>query len=636
MTTTAIETTSNALSPYPMIFVRASQLVVSPYQVRKKARGKEYLEGLAASIKANGLLHALTVHEMATKKGSQLYGVTAGGGRHEAIDLLIARGLLDDERDLVQVSLVPAKEAAALSLAENVHREPLHPADEFEGFKRMIDGGESIEDTAAAFGVDPVVVQRRLRLANAEPSFIELFRAGDEMDLDQLMALCTTDNHELQKYVWENSFGYQRSPKNLRAAIIGERIDVSQNPAAKFVGVDHYVAAGGAVERDLFSQSAESGFIVDGLLLERLATEKLQAHGESIRAEGWAWIETPTSFTHADRGAYQPAPEIKREPTAKEAKRLKAIDKELAPLVDKQYEEDLTDEEAARHDALEAEQNAIEALAYSYAPEVMAHAGAVVSIDANGTLKIVRGLVRKEDIKALARETKPQDGEKSEKPKAAAGYSERLYQRITAHQTLAMQAKLASAPNTALAFVVAELVGDVFGHQFHDSYGLDVSLRVARIETYAENLAENPAHAAMEEMRAAWIAKFPKKKKDLLPWLLKQSSDELVALLAFCTAGSLNCVRNHDRRSPERDVLLDVLDLDMADYWTPSPANFLAHVNKVQILSTVREAVSKAAVDALQDLKKGPMIAGAFERLESTRWLPKFLRNKPAKTKATE
>lgn len=635
--TTAIAinpTPASVLSPYPELFVRASQLVVSPYQVRQKARSTDYVEGLVASIKAQGLMHALTVHEMPKKKGPQLYGVTAGGGRNEAIQLLLTRNLIDDERDLVRVTLTPVEHAYALSLAENVHREPLHAADEFVGFKRMIDGGESIEDTAAAFGVAPLVVQRRLRLANVEPSFIELFRA-DEIDLAQLMALATTDNHELQKEVWESAHGYQRNAQHLRAAIVGERIDASKNPLAKFVGIDAYVAAGGALERDLFSHDGASGIIADGLLLQRLAMEKLQQQIDPVRAEGWSWVEVASSFTHTEKNTYREAKQTQRKPTPEESQRLDAIDTELSALLEKQDDADLTDEESARYDVLEAEQNDIEERFYSYAPEAMAHAGAVVTISDIGALKIVRGLVRKEDVKALARDTaQPNDSAAPSKP--AAEFSERLFQRITAHQTLAMQSQLASAPTVALAVLIAELAGDVFGHQMHGSYGLDVTLRAARLEQHAENLAENPALAALDAMRAAWVAKFPKKQKDLLPWLLKQDSDELVALLSFCTALSLNCVRNHDRRSTERDVLLDVLDLDMADFWKPSPANFLAHVNKVQILGTVREAVSTAAVQAIQDLKKGPMIDAAFERLAATRWLPKFLRRKPIKNKASK
>jgi len=306
--------------------------------------------------------------------------------------------------------------------------------------------------------------------------------------------------------------------------------------------------------------------------------------------------------------------------------------------MEKQEDADLTKEENARYDTLDAERDQIEAQCFSYTPEVMALAGAVISIDRAGELKIVRGLVRKEDVKALAQETVKSNEKNGEKPapaKTSTGYSERLYQRLTAQQTLAMQAKLAAAPNIALAVLLAELVGDVFGHQLNGSYGLDVHLRPARLDTHADNLAENPAHPALEAMRAAWIAKLPKKQKDVLPWLLKQSIDELVALLAFCSALSLDCVRNHDRKNTERDALLEVLDLDMADYWKPSPANFLAHVSKMQILGTVREAVSPAAAQSIQDLKKGPMIEGAFERLEPTRWLPKFLRRKSVKTKAT-
>jgi ParB family chromosome partitioning protein len=48
-------------------------------------------------------------------------------------------------------------DAAEISVAENSVREPMHPADEFEAFRALVDGGISETDVAARFGVTEAV-----------------------------------------------------------------------------------------------------------------------------------------------------------------------------------------------------------------------------------------------------------------------------------------------------------------------------------------------------------------------------------------------------------------------------------------------------------------------------------------------
>ena len=48
--------------------------------------------------------------------------------------------------------------------------------------------------------------------------------------------------------------------------------------------------AGGAVRRDLFDQEG-GGYLLDEALLDRLVIAKLEAAAESVRSEGWRWVE---------------------------------------------------------------------------------------------------------------------------------------------------------------------------------------------------------------------------------------------------------------------------------------------------------------------------------------------------------
>src|SRR3546814_20714131 len=82
----------------------------------------------------------------------------------------------------------------------------MHPADQFEAFKALVDEGRPIEDIAADFGVTPLVVQRRLKLAKVSPRLLAAYRQ-DDVPLEQLMALAIPDDQtaDRRRVVWGKS-----------------------------------------------------------------------------------------------------------------------------------------------------------------------------------------------------------------------------------------------------------------------------------------------------------------------------------------------------------------------------------------------------------------------------------------------
>jgi ParB family chromosome partitioning protein len=54
----------------------------------------------------------------------------------------------------------------------------MHPADEFVALAKLIGQGKSVEDVAAAFGITPLVVKRRMKLATVSPKLMTQFRDG--------------------------------------------------------------------------------------------------------------------------------------------------------------------------------------------------------------------------------------------------------------------------------------------------------------------------------------------------------------------------------------------------------------------------------------------------------------------------
>jgi ParB family chromosome partitioning protein len=168
----------------------------------------------------------------------------------------------------------------------------MHPADQFIAFHDLlVQTGLSIDDVAARFGVSPLFVRQRLKLANVAPRFIKAYRA-EEIRLDQLEALAITDDQQAQEKVWDSlRHDWERSPHNLRSLLTEKHVSTSDR-RARFVGVDAYVAAGGTLERDLFDEENE-GYLADPALLDRLVTDRSAGVAADLQAQGWAWAEVP-------------------------------------------------------------------------------------------------------------------------------------------------------------------------------------------------------------------------------------------------------------------------------------------------------------------------------------------------------
>lgn len=221
-------------------------IVSEQYQARKTA-SQTPLPQLADSIATIGLLHALAVVK-SKKRG--FHEVIAGGRRLQAIHLLLDDGRWP-EGQLVAGNLYDEENALLVSITENVQREQMHPADEFEAFAELIGQGKTIEDVAAAFGVTATVVRRRLQLGLVAPILMQAYR-DNELPLDALMAYAMTDNQERQVQVYSNLDMWDRkNPRVIRSMI--EEAMTANHRLVHFIGLDTYQAAGGGVTRDLFA-----------------------------------------------------------------------------------------------------------------------------------------------------------------------------------------------------------------------------------------------------------------------------------------------------------------------------------------------------------------------------------------------
>ena len=625
-----------------LILVPLSRLVLRPTgrNVRKTAPRMSIPE-LAASIQRVGLLQNLIV--IASADGEH-YEVVAGGRRLAALKLLAKKHRISKEWE-VPCLLVADGTARTASLTENVQREAMHPADQFEAFAALVAEGRPIEDIAADFSVTPLVVQRRLKLANVSPRLMADYRA-DAVSLDQLMALAITDDHAAQESAYYDAPQWQRQPSALRERLTEREIDAYRHPLVRFVGLDTYEAAGGGIRRDLFAEDDAGVYLTDAALLERLAQDKLAGIAATVRAEGWAWVDATLGVTHADLYVFQRAPRERREPNKREAARIEKLQTkmhELAEAVDAALDaddEDKADALQEEGETLGEQLQALEDGLQDYGANVKAAAGAVVTIDRNGEAVIHRGLMREAEAKALrtleklrqgfsdpdaANDDEGEDGDDDRQPKTAA-MSDRLAQRLSAHRTAALQIEVARHPQAALAAVVHGMVQTVLQESRYgrsrDSLPLGVGLKVQdRLEGMAPDWPESPAAVALRELQQVAGVALPQDSAELFAALLAKSQDELVRLLAVCVASTVDVVTPRATPHQPGEELAQAVGLDMAAWWKPTAEGYFKHVSKAVILDAVGE-FAPDSVNRLGKLKKADIASEAERLADGTGWMP--------------
>jgi ParB family chromosome partitioning protein len=543
-----------------------------------------------------------------------------------------------------------------------VQRAPLHPLDQFRAFLALRERGQSEEEIAAAFFVSVAVVKQRLRLASLSPKLLELY-AEDAMTLEQLMAFTVSGDHERQEQVWERlRSSYTREPYVIRRLLTEGAVRASDK-RARFIDLEAYAAAGGTVLRDLF-QGDDGGWLQDVALVDRLVAERLAREADAIRDEGWRWIEVAPDFPYGHhfglrqlRGEAVPLTEEQETERAALQAEYDRLEEAHAGL------DDLPEEVDQRLADIEAALDAFDMRPLIFDPAEIARAGAFVSIDGEGRLRVERGFVRPEDELPIATETEPDmagtdsgDGDpdhaepaiaaRSESddavygtPEAAVGPEEddglkplpdRLLTELTAHRTLALRLALGEHRDMAFLAALHALCLRVF-YPYALTSCLELDLKSAAFTAQAPGLNDTPLAKALIQRHQDWLAKLPQQPEDLWATLAGLGELHREALFAHCVGLSVNAVHEAYNRRPQAlahaDVLAGAVGLDMAAAgWTPTVDSYLGRVTKARIVQAVHEAKGEPAAQAIAPLKKGDMAERAAELLAGTGWLPEPLR----------
>ena len=630
-----------------------SRLALAPENVRKTPPDAQADAALKASIAAFGLLENLVVRpDEPDSDGNERFAVVAGGRRLKAMQTLVEDTVFDADHPVPCQVRTGDAEPGEVSLAENIVRIAMHPADQVVAFAKLVEAGQSVSAIAARFGASERVVEQRLRLGNAAPELLDAYRA-DQIDLEVLKAFAVTTDRDRQMAVWEQVVGqgYRPSAGQVKRLLTEERVP-GRTAVARFVGVEAYEAAGGAVLRDLFADEHEHGvWFEDPVLLEKLATDKLQAAADEL-ATRWKWavpmIEAAWDDT-ARYGRIEPQPGTPTDEERAEIEKLETRYDELRGMDDDEWTEALL-EEAGRIEArLDEIEGAVEARAV-FRREDIAMAGCIVTIGHDGNLQAIQGLVKPEDMPKPTEANRtveagtnagnghdpdaadhgahaagpsvsqpmapPRDREAEARKEAGVGIG--LADDLRSIRTALVKARLAGDFEAAFDLALFQIGRAVFAPGYHD-HALDIAVKETpdrpNIRMNDADFADSSPGEAMLEDRSHlsldWLTIDDGGESFAALRALPRTEKE--ALFAACVARTVKGQLAFEPQArPELEATIARLDIDFAAHVRPTADMLWSRIAKARVLDIARTVFGLAWASARSKYKK-PALAEAME-----------------------
>jgi ParB family chromosome partitioning protein len=606
---------------------------------------------LAADIAARGLLQNLVVTP-ARPRGT--YAVEAGGRRLRALQALQQEEALPDDHKVPCLVLGERDDgcsATEASLAENLQRLAMNPADECLAFGKLIEEGADVEGVARRFGLTVRHVEGRLRLAGLHPTVFEALGAG-EITLDAAKAYATTSDQERQLWVYEqlhDSWGGAH-PDSIRRMMVSATVPASDR-RLKYVGEEAYIAAGGRLERDLFAE-ADDARVLDIAILEQLATDKLEVEAAWLANEhGYGFVRASLdtyvqSWGHEDlRRASLALPE----PGEQERERVEKLQAEIDALAEVLEDEDTEDfardEAEAKIAELDRQLRDIASKPPVLDPEVRGSVGFFLLLDESGTPRLDRtpyALVADDadcdgadDTDAGGESTGGANGNAGSGGSPASGsgatgsgttastaapakpkLSQRLVEELAMQRRDILALHVAGDPELAFDLAVFLMVRDEGGYCY-DSAGSSLSARPPSDPVLRSAMPEAPVNALLAQscdaLDRSWTehetlaAKFdafralPRPAREA--WL---GAAVARTLEASAGAGGRPCGFH--------DHLGTLLEIDVAQHWRPTAFNWFDRVPKALCLAALSE-VGASELAARHGKSKKAEVAEACEKL---------------------
>jgi ParB family chromosome partitioning protein len=634
-----------------------NKLMPSPRNVRRSADEQADLQ-LKADIEARGLLQNLVVAPAKKPKGR--FTVEAGGRRFRALASLAEEGKLPANHEVCCL-VVDGGPAAAqeAGLAENFQRLAMNPADECLAFQQLIEQGADVEGIARRFGLTVRFVEGRLRLASLAPVVFEALGAG-EITLDVAKAYAATPDRERQAYVFEQvSRSYMaQHPDSIRRMMTQATVSASDR-RARFVGEEAYVAAGGRIERDLFSDEDGARWL-DIALLERLATEKLEAlAAETAASSGLAFVR-PTLESWA---GYEVTRGLQRVPletpplSDEESAEVDALEAETEELIGQLEDEDTAEEarEAAEARVREigARIEAITAKPPVIPDELKPRVGTFMLLDESGQPRLETSYYVEpsdEPEESIASGGSGAGGEPQEAlvlvepPVKQASLSQALADELAIQRRDILAVHVAADPVLALDLAIFLMIDREAGYSSEKSGSSLVALPpsdpVFGFKTPDAAATRARAEAA-EALDRSWTAADTRAGRfDAFRALPDEAR---AAWLGHAVARTLEASLNlpGGRVCPFHDHLGRLLGIDVAKWWRPTGANFFDRVPKSVTLAALEEVGGAVFACGYSKSKKAELsetaerifagsVAPKKVKKRALAWLPEPMRFAPS------
>jgi len=647
--------------------VKLAKLRLSASNVRTAPDAALLIEPFAADLEARGVLQNLLVTPVARSRG--MFEVFDGGRRLRALNLLVERGVIDPEKFDVPVRVLKGDNAelTETSLAVSFHHLKLSPTEECRAFQHFLAGSTDIDAVAKRFGVTRRFIDGRLRLADlAEPIFTAL--AENRITLDMAKAYASTASHEAQLSAWTTygSSSYHNADSIRR--VIATDMMRADDPIALLVGADAYEAAGGVIDRDLFSDAREKWRNPE--IAKGLAAALMEAEATRIGEErGLAWIRpiATHSIWDATRGLYKIT--LPEQPmTLEEAERAEQIERRMEELHDEMQNEDLADDVftamEAENDALTAELEVLDNRPVFMPPELASKVGAFLTLAQNGTMLLTESYYSETPITVTVVEPDPAEGdaeggqadEEGEGQGDANDVADRVIQaptfrieegtptptksstdtvvdperaapggkalsQVLADQ-LAMQrrdvlgAALIANPGLALDYMLFAMIDERSG----TSANVGTTIRANRPQDpiLFNNMPKARARDYLTEVREGLDASWRVSDHQVVRFEDFRALDDEVktAWLAYIVATSLEAKISYgtNELNPMHGRLATILDIDVASWWRPTSENFFDRVSKGSLISLLHE-VGGPALSGRHASEKKPVISDTCQKL---------------------
>jgi ParB family chromosome partitioning protein len=627
-----------------------NKLVASPRNVRRTGDAQADLQ-LKADIEARGLLHNLVVTGVRKPRGC--FAVEAGERRRKALLALADEGKLARDHGVCCLVL-DAESGQEASLAENFQRLAMNPADECRAFLALVEEGVEPEAIARRFGLTVRFVEGRLRLASLAPVVFEALEAG-EISLDVAKAFAATPDTERQAYVFEQvRSAYMAShPDSIRRMMTQATVS-GNDRRARFVGEEAYVGAGGRIERDLFAEADEARWL-DVALLERLATEKMEALATAAAAEQGLAFVRPTLDSwigYPATGGLRRVPLEAPPLTEEESERVATLEEQIGELVglleDEETDETERSEAEEKIRALDREIDAITDKPPLVGDELKGKVGAFLLLDSDGQAKLDSSryaeVAADESSDDAGADPSPvMESESAQPPKSprSEGLSRGLLDELAIQRRDILAVHVAADPLFALDLATFLMVDGGGG------YGLDrrgSTLSATRPSDPVSGFKSPGARATAAEAEASealdrgWTEGATRVERfdafRALPDAARASwLGHAVARTLEASVGIPG-----DRACTFHDHLGALLGIDVAAWWRPTGANYFDRVPKARALAALTEvggpalsgpyAKSKKAelAQACERIFSGDVIAEVEVKRAALAWLPDAMR----------